>query len=68
MDSLALVITLYCRGCGEPLDNPKRLFHPDCLKRDKARRMAEKRAKERRRAFRCPRCRQACACEASQGT
>ena len=29
----ALDTKLYCRGCGEPLDNQKRLFHPACLSR-----------------------------------
>ena len=56
---------VHCRGCGHPLDNPRRTFHPDCLKRDKARRVAEKREKERKRIFRCLRCRKKCPCETS---
>jgi hypothetical protein len=58
---------VHCRGCGRPLDNPRRIFHPDCLKRDKARRVAKKRARERERLFRCPRCRKKCPCETSHG-
>ena len=56
---------IYCRGCGEPLDSPRQLFHPNCLKWDKARRVAEKREKERNRIFRCPRCGKKCPCETS---
>ena len=56
---------VHCRGCGQPLDNPRRTFHADCLGRDKARRVSEKREKERNRSFRCPRCRKKCPCETS---
>ncbi len=38
----------HCRGCGGLLaPDFKGLFHPDCLKADKRRRMREKRRKER---------------------
>lgn len=37
MNSLPLGTQLYCRGCGEPLENQRRFFHPDCFQRDKAR-------------------------------
>ena len=62
---------VHCRGCGEPLENPRRTFHDECLKADKRRRVAERREKERKKwlgVFRCPRCRRKCACETSQGT
>ncbi len=39
----------YCRGCGRPLLSRGRLFHPDCLKADKRRRVREKRREERER-------------------
>ena len=40
----------YCRGCGRLLPlGFKGLFHSDCLKADKRRRMREKRRKERER-------------------
>jgi hypothetical protein len=42
----------YCRGCGGPLaPDFKGLFHPDCLKADKRRRMREKRNWERKRIW-----------------
>ncbi len=45
---------LYCRGCGKPLENPKRRFHDECLKEDKRRRTAEKQAALNRRIQRSP--------------
>ncbi len=42
----------YCRGCGRLLPPGfKGLFHPDCLKADKRRRMQEKRRKEREKSW-----------------
>lgn len=53
----------YCRGCGDPLPQGSTArFHPDCLKRDKRRRIAERRYRETRRLHRwlqrrkCPDC------------
>ncbi len=42
-------MTVYCRGCGKPLENPRMKFHPDCMLADKRRRVATSRAKERER-------------------
>jgi hypothetical protein len=42
----------FCRGCGLAIeDDPrgKRLFHPDCLAKDKRNRIIRKRAAERER-------------------
>ena len=42
----------YCRGCGRLLPPGfKGLFHPDCLKADKRRRVQEKRRKEREKTW-----------------
>jgi hypothetical protein len=37
----------FCRGCGQPLPpGSRRLFHPDCLKADKRRRVREQRQQQ----------------------
>jgi hypothetical protein len=42
----------YCRGCGKPLPHGSHgLFHPDCLKADKRRRIWEKRRREQERIW-----------------
>jgi hypothetical protein len=53
----------YCRGCGGPLPRGwKGLFHPNCLKADKRRRVQEAREREHRKfqewlsKRRCPAC------------
>jgi hypothetical protein len=53
----------YCRGCGGPLPPGwEGLFHPDCLKADKRRRVQEDRKREQRKfqewlsKRRCPSC------------
>ena len=56
-------VAYYCRGCGGPLPqgSPAR-FHPECLKADKRRRIAERRQRETQqfhkwlRRCRCPEC------------
>ena len=53
----------YCRGCGDPLPQGSTArFHPECLKADKRRRIAERRQRETQRLHRwlqrrkCPDC------------
>jgi len=37
----------FCRGCGQPLmPGSRRLFHPDCLKEDKRRRVRQQRQQQ----------------------
>ncbi len=46
------VFRYHCRGCGDPLPVAWRvLFHPDCLKADKRRRIREKRRREQERIW-----------------
>jgi hypothetical protein len=58
-----IALLYHCRGCGRELPPSKRsLFHPDCLKVDKRRRVQEVRRRERIRferwlsRQRCPQC------------
>jgi transcription elongation factor Elf1 len=60
---IKIIATYHCRGCGQELPpNTRSLFHSECLKRDKRRRVQEVRQRERSRfknlmsRFRCPRC------------
>jgi hypothetical protein len=56
-------VAYYCRGCGVPLPQGSSVhFHPECLKADKRRRIAERRQRETQRLHKwlrrrkCPDC------------
>ena len=56
-------VAYYCRGCGDALpQGSSARFHPECLKTDKRRRIAERRQREEQRLHRwlrrhqCPNC------------
>ena len=56
-------VAYYCRGCGGPLPQDSSVhFHPECLKADKRRRIAERRQRETQRLHKwlrrrkCPDC------------
>jgi len=59
-------VAYYCRGCGAPLpQGSSARFHPECLKADKRRRIAERRQRETQRLHKWLRRRKCPDCEAS---